>query len=143
MYTVYLVISLPNIPYIHGTYMALANPVYQFITSGSARTCARMCVQRSSCCTASYTHEPLNTQHKHADPQGLDGWTSPEDTVQQQPSITCATTLRTLHVSHFLLLLSSSSLPHTSFCFSLAHHFYAERTQRGTATYLPPSSTVS
>ena len=36
--TVYLVISLPNIPYVHRIYMVLANPIHKLTTNGTAMT---------------------------------------------------------------------------------------------------------
>jgi len=40
--TVYLVISLPKIPYIHRIYMVLANPMY--VVNLSVRGCSKLAV---------------------------------------------------------------------------------------------------
>jgi len=47
--TVYLVISLPKIPYIHRIYMVLANPTYMYICTYVWCTCAQSTWQRNYC----------------------------------------------------------------------------------------------
>jgi len=59
--TVYLVISLPKVPYVHRIYMVLANPINALIMHAedlhfTSQSCACMCVYVSMCVPVSGAH---------------------------------------------------------------------------------------